>query len=93
MTEKRPIVLIAFVAGILLLAGNMFVQSRLDNSIRENKLIDEQFVEGAPPMVAFTTVALGGFRGLIADFLWLLRDFHCRSRANILKWSSLPHGS
>ena len=49
MTEKRPIVLIAFVAGILLLAGNMFVQSRLDNSIRENKLIDEQFVEGAPP--------------------------------------------
>ena len=71
MTEKRPIVLIAFVAGILLLAGNMFVQSRLDNSIRENKLIDEQFVEGAPPMVAFTTVALGGFRGLIADFLWL----------------------
>lgn len=25
----------------------------------------------APPLVAFTTVALGGFRGIIADFLWL----------------------
>ena len=71
MREKRPIVFIAFVAGILFLACNMFIQSRLDESIRKNKLIDEQFVEGAPPMVAFTTVALGGFRGLIADFLWL----------------------
>lgn len=25
----------------------------------------------APPLVAFTTVALGGFRGILADFLWL----------------------
>ncbi|MCF7838824.1 MAG: hypothetical protein K9N49_09365 [Candidatus Marinimicrobia bacterium] len=27
--------------------------------------------ENAPPLVAFTTVALGGFRGLIADALWV----------------------
>lgn len=27
--------------------------------------------DNAPPMIAFTTVALGGFRGLIADILWL----------------------
>lgn len=25
----------------------------------------------APPLVAFTTVALGGFRGIIADILWM----------------------
>jgi hypothetical protein len=25
----------------------------------------------APPLVAFTTVALGGFRGILADLLWL----------------------
>lgn len=25
----------------------------------------------APPLVTFTTVALGGFRGILADFLWL----------------------
>lgn len=25
----------------------------------------------APPLVVFTTVALGGFRGIIADFLWM----------------------
>lgn len=28
-------------------------------------------LENAPPLVAFTTVALGGFRGIAADLLWL----------------------
>ena len=28
-------------------------------------------LENAPPLVAFTTVALGGFRGIAADVLWL----------------------
>ena len=28
-------------------------------------------LQDAPPLVVFTTVALGGFRGLLADFLWL----------------------
>ena len=70
MTGKRPFFLIVLIAGAILLCCNMFVQTRLDDSIRKNKLIDEQFVEGAPPLVAFTTVALGGFRGIIADFLW-----------------------
>ncbi|MBN1673745.1 MAG: hypothetical protein JXR37_22045 [Kiritimatiellae bacterium] len=28
-------------------------------------------LESSPPMVAFTTVALGGFRGLLADALWV----------------------
>jgi hypothetical protein len=27
--------------------------------------------ENMPPMVAFTTVALGGFRGILADILWM----------------------
>ena len=70
MTGKRPFFLIVLTAGAILLCCNMFVQSQLDESIRKNKLIDEQFMEGAPPLVAFTTVALGGFRGIIADFLW-----------------------
>ena len=70
MTGKRPFFLIVLAAGAILICGNMFVQTRLDDSIRKHKLIDEEFVEGAPPLVAFTTVALGGFRGIIADFLW-----------------------
>jgi hypothetical protein len=28
-------------------------------------------LEDAPPLVAFTTVVFGGFRGLLADWLWL----------------------
>lgn len=28
-------------------------------------------LENAPPLVAFTSVALGGFRGILADLLWL----------------------
>ncbi|HXF10226.1 MAG TPA: hypothetical protein VN625_05530, partial [Desulfuromonadaceae bacterium] len=28
-------------------------------------------LQNAPPMLAFTTVALGGFRGLISNFLWI----------------------
>jgi len=70
MTGKRPFFLIVLIAGAILICCNMFVQTRLDESIRKNKLIDEEFVEGAPPLVAFSTVALGGFRGIIADLLW-----------------------
>ena len=28
-------------------------------------------MQNAPPLLAFTTVALGGFRGLISNFLWI----------------------
>ena len=28
-------------------------------------------LENSPPLVAFTTIALGGFRGLLVDWLWL----------------------
>lgn len=32
---------------------------------------EAEVLENTPPLVAFVTVALGGFRGLIADALWL----------------------
>jgi hypothetical protein len=57
---------------VILLFVNIFVRERMSDIIRNDKLVDESFVEqGAPPLVSFTTVALGGFRGLIADVLWL----------------------
>jgi hypothetical protein len=31
-------------------------------------------LENAPPMLAFTSVALGGFRGLVSNFLWMRAD-------------------
>ena len=71
MENRKPLFLIALCVGVLFLLGNTFVQKMLDENIRKNKLIDEQFLDGAPPLVAFSTQALGGFRGLIADGLWL----------------------
>jgi hypothetical protein len=50
---------------------------RLDfiNSKRqEMKLISNEPLENAPPSLAFATVALGAFRGLLVDILWLRAD-------------------
>jgi hypothetical protein len=38
---------------------------------REHRLVRTDPLENAPPIVAFTTVVLGGFRGILADLLWL----------------------
>lgn len=47
------------------------VQKQLNRIKIEARLTDTDPVENAPPIVAFTTIALGSFRGLIADILWL----------------------
>jgi len=48
--------------------------SRLDyiNTTRsEMRLISNEPLENAPPSLAFATVAMGAFRGLVVDILWL----------------------
>src|SRR6266508_4159424 len=62
--------------GLLLLAALLVVGSatcqRLMNRQRAGLgLTRVAPLENAPPMLAFTTVALGGFRGLIANALWI----------------------
>ena len=61
----------AIAAFAVLLTATTLVQKRLDAIVKQDKLVDEASIEGLPPMVAFTTVALGGFRGVLADMLWL----------------------
>ena len=39
--------------------------------IRQHDLFFTGQINNAPPLVSFTTMALGSFRGLIADLLWL----------------------
>jgi hypothetical protein len=58
-------------ATIVLLVGVHYSQRQLDKSIEENHLRFTGQIKNAPPLVAFTTVALGSFRGILADFLWL----------------------
>ena len=69
--RKFKIWVLAIAACAVLLGINSMVQQKLDRMIQQEKLVDEASVKGLPPMVAFTTVALGGFRGLLADLLWL----------------------
>src|SRR5215467_1786133 len=57
--------------GISLLAGVFRVQQSLNQDREELGLTRVQPLENAPPVLAFTTVALGGFRGLISNALWI----------------------
>ncbi len=66
--------LLALSAAVLLaLAG--FFQHQLNGQRRDPKLGLSYFTQldtaGAPPMLTFVTVALGSFRGLIANALWI----------------------
>ena len=63
------VVLIA--VTLMLLAGVRYTERRLDDKVAQYKLRFTGEIKNAPPMVAFTTVALGSFRGLVADLLWL----------------------
>jgi hypothetical protein len=53
----------------------LFGVSRVQISLNQDRdrlgLTRVQPLENAPPVLAFTTVALGGFRGLIANALWI----------------------
>src|SRR3989442_12014232 len=57
--------------AVLLLLGVSRVQSSLNRDRESLGLTRIQPLENAPPVLAFTTVALGGFRGLISNALWI----------------------
>ena len=63
------LVLLLVSAGVFF--GIRQLEYRMDNTINQNKLRFTGAVNDAPPAVVFTTVALGSFRGLLADVLWL----------------------
>lgn len=63
---------------VLAAAGLLFLGSQKIDSINaqraEMKLVMNEPLENAPPSLAFATVALGAFRGLIVDVLWIRAD-------------------
>jgi len=62
--------LIGAMVPLLLLAG--FTQRGLNNQrVQMGITRGEPLGKTAPPVLVFTTVALGGFRGLIANALWV----------------------
>jgi hypothetical protein len=57
--------------AVVLLIGATTMQRGLNRDREELGLTRVAPLENAPPLLAFTTVALGGFRGLIANLLWI----------------------
>ncbi len=69
--------LICLVCIVLAIALLIIAGTQLDfiNSQRyQMKLIINKPLENAPPSLAFATVAMGAFRGLVVDILWLRAD-------------------
>lgn len=71
MKNKYRNIFLALCALVVLALGMSAIQSRMNTIRYKEQLTDTEPLENAPPMLAFTTVALGGFRGLMADYLWL----------------------
>ena len=69
MNKRVTIVLVLLGLALLWLAGG--THPRLIAQRTAQGLTAADSLEGAPPVVMFTTVVLGGFRGLMADILWL----------------------
>jgi hypothetical protein len=66
---KRTLSIILMVALALATAGALNI--RLLQLRGELRLTQAPPTENMPPLVAFTTVAFGGFRGILADVLWM----------------------
>ena len=65
----RKFILLGLAA--VLLIGSTLMQRVLNRDRDALGLTRVTPLENAPPLLAFTTVALGGFRGLIANALWI----------------------
>src|SRR5882724_4372972 len=57
--------------ALALLAGALFLEQDLNRDRDRLGFVRNEPLKGAPPMLALTTVALGGFRGLISNALWI----------------------
>lgn len=68
-SRTKKILLPLLAAGLL--GGAGFIQSALNRDRDTLGLTRGPVLENAPPALAFTTVALGGFRGLISNALWI----------------------
>jgi hypothetical protein len=70
MNTRAKKFLLLLLAGALL-AGSGQVQNSLNRDRAALGLTISEPLQNAPPLLAFTTVALGGFRGLISNYLWI----------------------
>jgi hypothetical protein len=69
--SARPKKILLLLLAALLLGAASQVQVGLNADRERLGLTRVEPLENAPPVLAFTTVALGGFRGLISNALWI----------------------
>jgi hypothetical protein len=67
--RAKKIVLLLLTATLLFSSGQL--QKSLNRDRAQLGLTIAEPLQNAPPLLAFTTVALGGFRGLISNYLWI----------------------
>ena len=70
MNARVKKILLLLLAAVLLFSSGQ-IQKSLNVDRDRLGLTHAAVLENAPPLLAFTTVALGGFRGLISNFLWM----------------------
>jgi hypothetical protein len=70
MNPRLKKIILLLLAAVLLI-GATVTQRGLNRDRNTLGLTRVDVLENAPPLLAFTTVALGGFRGLIANLLWI----------------------
>ena len=68
-SRVKKIILLLLAAALVFSSGQ--IQKSLNRDRARLGLTHTDVLQNAPPMLAFTTVALGGFRGLISNFLWI----------------------
>lgn len=68
-SRVKKVILLLLAAALLFGAGRW--QQSLNHDRDALGLTRATALKNAPPVLAFTTVALGGFRGLISNFLWI----------------------
>ncbi len=66
------IVSVTLAVALIIAAGSRL--SFINSQRRQMKLISNKPLENAPPSLAFATVAMGAFRGLVVDVLWMRAD-------------------
>jgi len=57
--------------GLAALVGSHFIQPRLNDARGSLGLTRTEPLKNAPPVLAFSTIALGSFRGMIVNALWI----------------------
>lgn len=68
------IIVLCTIAGIGLLTAARARVAGLHDARTQMGLTANESLENAPPSLAFATVAMGAFRGLIVDILWMRAD-------------------